>query len=211
MTAGHVPGVCAIVEQDLLLARDERPHDDLGIVPAPQCLLKREEHRSAAGQHLRELYAYSPSARLVTVSGVPPDDATRHTRIGVWRTRSRRHRPSWRRQSRGSVVALAAAPRCSVGHRRVGTRRISRSVQKPIHAPSGEKKGFCAPSVPGMGAASRRSSGRRNNCQPSWPTCWPTPRMPLKTSVRPSGDTAMAVRKGPPIGGLVSPALAAGR
>ena len=33
MPAGHVPRVRAIVEQDLLLARDERPYDDLGIVP----------------------------------------------------------------------------------------------------------------------------------------------------------------------------------
>src|SRR5262245_52758981 len=63
------------------------------------------------------------------------------------------------------------------------------SAQKPIHWPSGEKKGPTAPSVPAIAVAST-SSNRRLKSSVT------VPRTPLKTIVRPSGDNAMAVRLG---------------
>src|SRR5262245_43320190 len=63
------------------------------------------------------------------------------------------------------------------------------SAQKPIHWPSGEKKGPLAPSVPAIAVASSSSNRRLKSCVT-------VPRTPLKTIVRPSGDNAMAVRLG---------------
>src|SRR5437867_7191792 len=78
----------------------------------------------------------------------------------------------------------------AVGPPAAGTFLILLSgVQKAIHAPSGEKNGACAPSVPAIGAAVARSSSRRYT--------WVTPAwMPAKTTRRPSGEIDRAVREG---------------
>src|SRR5262249_16798692 len=69
------------------------------------------------------------------------------------------------------------------------------SAQKPIHWPSGEKKGPTAPSVPAIAVASTSSNRRLKSCVTYE---LDVSRAPLKTIVRPSGDNAMAVRLGRP-------------
>src|SRR5512138_958220 len=60
-------------------------------------------------------------------------------------------------------------------------------VKKPSHSPSGEKNGANPPSVPAIGSAADASSARRYNRT--------TPRLAArKTTVRPSGETAIAGR-----------------
>src|SRR5262245_17842875 len=71
------------------------------------------------------------------------------------------------------------------------------SAQKPIHWPSGEKKGPTAPSVPAIAVASTSSNRRLKSCV-TYELFPNVPRAPLKTIVRPSGDNAMAVRLGRP-------------
>src|SRR5688572_6565873 len=68
------------------------------------------------------------------------------------------------------------------------------SAQNPIHAPSGEKNGPMAPSVPGSSVASGRSSCRRYSCGTY--ICGRPSRAPLNTARRPSGEIAIAVRLG---------------
>src|SRR5262249_1613202 len=95
-----------------------------------------------------------------------------------------------------SVLQLAPRPRsggtsqmAAGGPPAIGTFLILSSVQNPIQAPSGEKNGPLAPSVPAMGVASGRSSGRKYNCAAPFFTA-------LKTTSRPSGEIATAVRLG---------------
>ena len=64
----------------------------------------------------------------------------------------------------------------------------------PTHRPSGEKKGYSAPSVPGMATAWASASGRRYSIvrgEGSWTS-------PTNTMVAPSGAIAKAVRLGRP-------------
>src|SRR5262245_14862514 len=70
-----------------------------------------------------------------------------------------------------------------------GTFRIAPSAQKPIQRQSGENIGLSAPSVPATGVASALSSVRRYSLV--IPSC-----CPVKVKVRPSGDSATAVRLG---------------
>src|SRR5262245_994459 len=82
---------------------------------------------------------------------------------------------------RSQIVATAPPPS--------GTFLILSAVQNPIHAPSGEKNGETASSVPAIAVASARSSVRAYSCVTLL-------RMPVNTLVRPSGEIAIAVRDG---------------
>ena len=59
-------------------------------------------------------------------------------------------------------------------------------AKKPTHSPSGEKNGALAPSVPGIAAESKRSSGLRNN------RVRPPPSSAEYTMRAPSGESAIA-------------------
>src|SRR5262245_37501884 len=82
---------------------------------------------------------------------------------------------------RSQMVATAPPPS--------GTFLILSVVQNPIHAPSGEKNGASASSVPAIATASPRSRERAK----SWLTLF---RVAANTTVRPSGEIAIAVREG---------------
>src|SRR3954464_10106030 len=96
------------------------------------------------------------------------------------------------------IVATAPPP--------VGAFLILLSAMNPIQAPSGEKNGAVAPSVPGIGAASLRSSVRSYSCDRIGAPAGD----PTNTRRRPSGDRAIEMRAGRSPANVLTAICAAG-
>lgn len=83
-------------------------------------------------------------------------------------------------------LGLDASASVSAGPPRKETFLSLPSAKKPSHSPSGEKKGCCPPSVPGMGFPSGSDRARR------W-ICWTPPRIATYARRSPSGENARPV------------------